>query len=385
MTDATPAAILPRRLLAVSHTGLFSGAERVLERYLTMAAAQGWQVRCATPEGPLAQKMRNAGIEIVPVVELKLPGGRRTVAGVRLLGRWARATSTLRRAAAEADVVVVNSVLALPALRLARPAVPVCWLVHDVLVRRGLQVVARLGAPVVDLAVGVSHAAASHPASIGLPTAVVWNGAPWPAEAAPSSAPRPRVVGINAMITSWKGQHVLLEAASALPEDVVIEVMGGTFPKDEPYRAELEARAARPDLAGRVRFLGHVEDPLAQMRTWSVAVSASVDPEAGPLAVLEAMSIGLAVVATAHGGATEVLDDAGLLVPPHDAPAMAAAIRRLLDDEAMRRRCGAVGRELVRERYTVDRSGKAFLALVAGLVAGEVAGPRRPADAERAA
>jgi glycosyltransferase involved in cell wall biosynthesis len=150
------------------------------------------------------------------------------------------------------------------------------------------------------------------------------------------------------VLTPLKGQHVLLDAVGRLARtDVVVELMGGTLPSDASYEAELRRRAARPDLLGRVKFLGHVADPLARMRGWTVAVSASVEPESGPLSALEAMSIGVPVVATGHGGVVEVLHDAGLLVAPDDAAALAGALQRLLHDDALRRRCRDAGPRLV--------------------------------------
>ena len=75
--------------------------------------------------------------------------------------------------------------------------------------------------------------------------------------------------------------------------------------------------------------------PLEVMRRWQVGVSASVNPEASGLGVLEGMSLGVPQVATDHGGPREVLGQAGLLVPPRDAAQLAHAIARLLDDEAI--------------------------------------------------
>jgi glycosyltransferase involved in cell wall biosynthesis len=162
------------------------------------------------------------------------------------------------------------------------------------------------------------------------------------------------VVGCAAALTSWKGQDVLLEAARLLPAEVRIELAGGSFPKDGPYVEGLHRSAAADDLAGRVAFLGRVDDPLECMRRWTVCVSPSTDPEAGPLHVLEAMSVGVPLVGTDHGGTPEVLGDAGLLVPPSDGPALAHAISRLLEDPDLHRRCAAAGPRLVAAHYQAD-------------------------------
>lgn len=343
------------QLLAVSHTGRASGAEAVLLRTLGHAAGRGWDVSCASGPGPLVGRLREAGIRHVPIPDLGLPGGPRPAALALLAGRTALAAARLRPAGAGAAIVLCNGLLALPALRLARLPAPVAWVVHDVVTRPDRLAILRLCAPVVDLALPVSEAAARPPADAGIPVRVIRNGTPWPVEPAPSAPPGPPVVGCSALLTSWKGQDVLLEAVAGLARpDVVLELMGGRFPKDGGYVAALEERAAREDLAGRVRFLGHVDDPLARMRTWTVAVSASVEPEAAPLALIEAMSLGVPVVGTDLGGTPEVGAEAGLLVGPRDAPALAEAIARMLDDSVLRARCGAAGRRKVGEELSLD-------------------------------
>jgi glycosyltransferase involved in cell wall biosynthesis len=113
-----------------------------------------------------------------------------------------------------------------------------------------------------------------------------------------------------------------------------------------------------------VRFLGHVADPLERMRGWSVAVLPSMYPESAGLAVLEAMSLGVPVVATDHGGPPEVIGDAGLVVPPGDADALASAIHRLLDDEQLRTRCAEAGPKLVAAGLTLEHQQHDLLALL---------------------
>ena len=358
-----------RRLLAISPTGLFSGAERVLQHYLTAARARGWTVSCLAPPGTLFDTLTADGISVVPLPDLKLGDGPRPLAALTMTARWGRASRARRRHARMADVVLVNGLLALPATRLARVRAPVCWLVHDVVVRRDLLAVARGSAGAVDLAIAVSDAAAALPRRLGITTVVARNGARWPVEPADALTPVltpmpvPPIVGINAMLVPWKGHRVLLDAMAHI-DGAILEVMGGHFPKDAEHVARLRQRASEADLDGRVRFLGHCADPLAQMRRWTLAVNASTDPEAAPLSVLEAMSLGLPVVATDHGGSPEVLGDAGLLVPPTDAAALARAITTLLGDADLRHRCAAAGRAAIADHYSLDRTTEQMMALL---------------------
>ncbi|MDQ1535120.1 MAG: hypothetical protein QOF28_2881 [Actinomycetota bacterium] len=333
-----------RRVLAVVPGAEVSGAEMVLLRDLTAAVIDGWVVRCACTDGPLVEELVDAGIAHFPIPDLRLPDGPRPIAMARVFFRSLQAARRLRRTVRRDEIVLANGVNTLVALRMARLRSRTVFFAHDVLVRADRLRLARFGAEAIDVAVAVSDAVAAPLRAIGIPTVVVHNGTAWPVDPAPENAPFPPVVGCSAVLTEWKGQHVLLEAMTRVSRpDAVLELMGATLPKDGAYADALERRAAEPDLAGRVRFLGHVADPLARLRRWSVAVSASIDPEAGPLTALEAMSVGVPFVATDHGGVTEVLGDAGLLVPPGDADALAAAITRLLDDGALRARCRAAG------------------------------------------
>lgn len=330
------------KLLAVAPTGEMSGAERVLLRYLQHACAAAVDVTCLLPTGKFSDELARAGIPTLELPPQAVPAGPRAVAYGRLPGRWLTAARRIRAAAAGHDLVVVNGFLALPAVRLARPAAPVGWLVHDVVRKREWLTVMRLCAPGVRTAFAVSEAAAGPVRAAGIPARVVRNGTPWPVPPA-TPGPGTPVVGVNAVLTSWKGQDVLLDAVAALDVPVRVELMGGRFARDDAFVDALRRRVACPDLAGRVQIVGHVPDPLARMRSWTVAVSSSVAPEAAPLNVLEAMSMGLPMVATDHGGTPEVLGDAGLLVPPSDPAAMAAALRRMLTEPVLYRRCAAAG------------------------------------------
>ena len=367
------------RLVAVSHTGLYSGAEIVLERVLVRAASMGWSVTCCAPPGVFTDRLRAAGIDGPALPDLKLAQGRRAVAVLRAAGRAVQAALVLRRAAEDADIVLVNGVLALPAVRLARLRAPVVWIVHDYIKRADARAILRTCAPAVTLAIPVSASVAGPVEASGMAAIVVHNGTPWPVEPADAEPSGTPVVGCNALLTPWKGQSVLLEAVALLARDVEVELLGGSFPKDGPYRAGLEARIAQPDLAGRVRLLGHVTDPQGVMRRWTVAVSASVEPEAGPLSVIEAMSLGLPTVATAHGGTAEILGDAGILVPPGDAAALAGALDALLGDPDLRRRLSEAGRARVGASFTLEAKLDEVLSVLDDMAAEPPASPAAPA------
>ena len=103
-------------------------------------------------------------------------------------------------------------------------------------------------------------------------------------------------------------------------------------------------RIARPPLAGHVRHIGYVE-PANRQALYSGArmlVMPSFEEGFG-LPVLEAMTLGVPVVASNRGSLPEVLGDAGPLVNPDEPDEIAGAMARVLDDEAYRSACASKG------------------------------------------
>ena len=199
-----------RRVLAVVPGGQVSGAEMVLLRDLTAARIAGWAVRCACADGPLVEELIDAGIAQVPIPDLRLPDGPRPIA----LARWRCDRSRprrLRRAVRRDEIVLANGVNTLPALRVARLHSRTVFFAHDVLVRDDRLRIARLGAPVIDIAVAVSDAVAK-PLRDRDPDRRRAQRHRVAGRTGPEIAPSPPVVGCSALLTEWKGQHVLLEA-----------------------------------------------------------------------------------------------------------------------------------------------------------------------------
>jgi glycosyltransferase involved in cell wall biosynthesis len=152
-------------------------------------------------------------------------------------------------------------------------------------------------------------------------------------------------------LTAAKSLEVAL-AALAQVDGATLGVVG-----DGEERARLERRAAELGLDGRVRFLGSQprERVLALFRGAEAAVLSSAW-ENFPHSVVEALAVGTPVIATAVGGVAEVVEDGanGLLVEPGDVAAFAGALRRFLDDDALRGRLRAAAAPSV-ERFAADR------------------------------
>lgn len=133
---------------------------------------------------------------------------------------------------------------------------------------------------------------------------------------------------------------------------------------DGPQRAALEELAGRLGLLSEVVFLGARTD-VPQILADADAFALSSDYEGTSIAILEAMAASLPIVATDVGANRSVVGDgvAGLIVPPGDPAALAAAMMRLLTDPEAARAMGRRGREVVRARHSIESATRATLEL----------------------
>lgn len=194
--------------------------------------------------------------------------------------------------------------------------------------------------------------------------------------------PRPPqlVVGVLGRLSPEKGIDVLIDAMRLLarthPE------VGAVIFGDGPLRASLQDRIDALGLGERVVLAGFVDDPAALLPAFDVVVLPS-HTEGLPVVVLEAMASRVPVVATAVGGTPEALGDdgaCGLLIPPADPAALAAALGALAPDGARRRAIGEAGRRRVETRFTFAAQAQAYGELFTELVGSPL---RRPFDKVR--
>jgi glycosyltransferase involved in cell wall biosynthesis len=170
------------------------------------------------------------------------------------------------------------------------------------------------------------------------------------------------LVAVMGRLARHKGVEHFLAAAAALAARhprVRFLVVGDTHEIDvgnAGYREELERRAADLGLGRRVVFTGFRSDVPAVARELAVSVLTSFI-EGLSNVLLESMAAGVPVVASSVSGNPELVEDGenGLLVPPGDPPALAAAIDRILREPELARRLGRAGRRRVEERFTLER------------------------------
>ena len=189
-------------------------------------------------------------------------------------------------------------------------------------------------------------------------TVVIHNGVePGRRRDAAATAPPVSLISVG-RLRAPKDFVTLLRAVATLePGSFRLRIAG-----DGPERPALEEEAAHLGLDGAVELLGTREDVGDLLAAADVFVLSS-DSEGLPMSVLEAMASGLPVVASAVGGIPELVRDegTGVLVPPRDPGALAAALEALIAQPALRARLGEAGRRRIEHDFSLAEFRRAHL------------------------
>ncbi len=183
-----------------------------------------------------------------------------------------------------------------------------------------------------------------------------------------SRSPTPPHFGLVGRVVPIKDVHTFLRAAARVRAELPTARFSviGPLDHDRAYAAECRSLAASLELPAGI-FVGET-DPFEYYCGLTALVLTSVS-EGLPYAVLEAMSCGLAVIATDVGGCRDLIEGgdglgaAGLLTPVRDPDATAQAMITLAGDNGLRERLGGAGCERVARHYTLSR----FIAAYGGL------------------
>ncbi|MDI6740022.1 MAG: glycosyltransferase, partial [Candidatus Edwardsbacteria bacterium] len=152
-----------------------------------------------------------------------------------------------------------------------------------------------------------------------------------------SLPPHCRLVGMVGQIARWKGQECFIRAAAKLAPrfpDLRFVVIGDVLFDEWEYKTRLLELVKELGLEQRVVFAGQIADVPPHFKALDVLVHCSVEPEPFGRVVIEAMALGVPVVAARGGAINEIITDGadGLLVPSADARALAEAVAALLDE-----------------------------------------------------
>jgi glycosyltransferase involved in cell wall biosynthesis len=167
------------------------------------------------------------------------------------------------------------------------------------------------------------------------------------------------LVTVSARVEEQKGQRYLIEACARLRHLLPrLQILCAGKIVEPAYHQACIQRASELGVADHVHFLGHVENVKQLLQGTDIFVLPSIEGEAFPRSVLEAMASGIPVVATDCGGTREAVENevSGFLVHPRDRTAMARRIAILSEDGGLRRRMGRAGRKIAVERFGIERN-----------------------------
>jgi glycosyltransferase involved in cell wall biosynthesis len=170
------------------------------------------------------------------------------------------------------------------------------------------------------------------------------------------------VIGFSGILRPWHGVELLLEAVGAVADGRPLHIL---VVGDGPSRESFEALAGRLGLAGRVTVTGRV--PHAEIPKYVAAFDIGVSPRAtfyaSPMKVPEYMACGVAVVAPRTPNLEDLISDGrdGSLFEAESVPALARALARLIDDQALRRQLGAAARASIVNGRTWDHNAARVL------------------------
>lgn len=362
------------------------GADRILLALIDGIVERGWTVAVVLPDdtspGWLTGELRKRQI---PVHRGPMAPARRRYLRPRTVLLYVRALLRARKFMGvvtrrfRPSVIHVNTTALVAASLIRRSReTRLVWHVHEIVLRPRFLATAFRLIPLytADRVVAVSDAvrrwvgkspfARAHVARIH-------NGIEW----RPSGPARhtPARVAYVGRLNRWKGYELFIEAVGlvAARHPAASFLLIGDAPAGEEWRVgDAAERIAAQGLGSRLTPLGFVADPPTIMETVDIVCVPSTQPDPFPTVILESMRAGCAVIASDHGGAREMIDDGvtGLLVPPGDAQALAAALDRLLGDAELAAALGARAREHVLHTFGVERFVDEWTRLYTELVDG---------------
>lgn len=361
-TSARPAAA---RMLVIHQSAELYGSDRSLLDLLAGIDRDDFAcIVCLPEEGALAVALRDLGMEVHVLPLLKISRQSLRVGGLfKLPGRICRAVRALDQllVGRKVDLVYTNTLAVfdgmLWALLRRRPHV---WHVREIIVRPLLaSAFLRL------LAMKFSSKLICNSRNtrewllgtgrLNRKCSVVWNGVQNQARRQHREADARRELGLLpglpvvlmvGRINRWKGQDLLLEAVALLEARACrhfqVVLLGSAAPGQAGLLHRLRAQVAASPAASRIHLHDFAANPLAYYEAATCLVVPSRDPEPFGRVAIEAMAVGVPVIAAAHGGLTEIVRDreTGLLFAPNDAQALGHALSEILDDEPARQRWG---------------------------------------------
>ncbi len=371
----------PLRVLVIHSSAELYGSDKSLLDVVRLRPSHMAMTVVLPEPGPLVAVLQASGAEVLVGEVCKLQRAMLSPAGL-----WRTLCSVLRtlrflgslHRKRQFHLVYSNSVAILGGALFARRAgLPHVWHVREIVAssRKLTWVFRQLVRWMCVRAVCNSAETRAWIAHVGPDQAarylVVWNGvdpsgAPVDRAAARRSlgaAPEELLFVLVGRINAWKGQGLLIEAFAALVRLGVaglpplrLAIVGSAYAGQEHFEVQLRDAVAGSGCAAQITVTAFREDVEAVWVAADVVVVPSTEPEPFGRVAVEAMGYAKPVIAAAHGGLIEIVQDGvtGLLVPPRDAAALAGALKRLAADKPLCEAMGLAGRERQRMVFSLQ-------------------------------
>lgn len=173
------------------------------------------------------------------------------------------------------------------------------------------------------------------------------------------------LIGIIGRFTPWKGQAFFLKLAEAWTREHPaghFVLIGQSFNEDQAYEESLRRYVQEHKLNGRVHFVPFQSNIASVLQEMTVIVHASNRPEPFGRVLIEAMAMGVSVIAARAGGVPEIITHGvnGLLAEPENLAEYLNCLRQLMSSEKQRADFAAAGRKTVEEQFTLERVWRQF-------------------------
>lgn len=167
------------------------------------------------------------------------------------------------------------------------------------------------------------------------------------------------LIGMLSTLRSWKGHQTALEALTKI-ENVLLIIIG-----DGPQEQFLKNKVSSLGLDGKVVFMGYRSDPEHILPSLDIFIQPSFANEGLSQSLMQAMSVGLPVIAADISGLNEMVDHGvdGLLIAPKDPIALSNAIVSLAENSELRADLGRAARERAIKSFSIDAMGQKMLTI----------------------
>ena len=360
-------------ILYVNPAGDISGGENSL-----LALIEGLDkefrplLACPCP-GRLAERCRDLGVPVFPIPFAN--PARSTLYSMFIVRplQNRRLISALGKIAADEGVGLIhaNSYLVGPASSIVagRMRIPSIWHIRDIRLGLKLRILRQMIRRYPDKVLVVSQAVKdTFGDRLADKVQVVYNGVRPPEFTQAERARCREELGIGAeaplignvgVIVHWKGQDIFLRAARRVlgefPEARFL-IIGSARPQSLGFDAEMRKLAAELGIQDKVTFTGFRHDALRIIASLDVYLHTARDPDPLPRVVLEAMGLGIPVVAPESGGLPEMIThgETGLLYPPGDDSSAAREIVRLLREPGTAESIATAAKERIASCFSVE-------------------------------